>query len=290
MAERGPVSEPAPAKVNPFLRVLGRRDDGFHDVETLVQPVTLADGMQAAPSIGGITLTVTGERAEDVPPGEENLVVVAARALAEKAGVDRGAALLLAKQIFGAAGLGGGSADAAAALRALDRLWGLELGVDGLAPVAASVGSDVPALLPGGPVVARGRGDVVEPVELPPTWWVLVPFTFGISAEDAYGWWDEDGTGRGPDPSPLLDAMRSGDLQEAGRRLSNDLGQGVVRRYPIVGETIEALLKEGALGAIVCGSGPTVAALVRDGFQAEELGEKAGGYAVGSMGRRAPAG
>jgi 4-diphosphocytidyl-2-C-methyl-D-erythritol kinase len=289
MAEPGPLAEPAPAKVNPFLRVLGRRDDGYHDVETLVQPVTLADGVQAAPVAEGITLTVTGERAEDVPTGEENLAVVAARALAEKAGGVRAAALLLAKQIFVAAGLGGGSADAAATLRALDRLWGLELGVDGLSPVAASVGSDVPALLPGGPVLSRGRGDVVEPVDLPPTWWVLVPFTFGISAEDAYGWWEQDGAGTGPDPSPLLDSLRSGDVPEAGRRLSNDLGPGVVRRYPIVGETIEGLLEEGGLGAIVCGSGPTVAALVRDGFQAEELAGKAGGYAVGSMGRRVPA-
>jgi 4-diphosphocytidyl-2-C-methyl-D-erythritol kinase len=289
MAEPGPVAEPAPAKVNPFLRVLGRRDDGYHDVETLVQPVTLADGVQAAPVAEGITLTVTGERAEDVPMGEENLAVVAARALAEKAGGVRAAALLLAKQIFVAAGLGGGSADAAATLRALDRLWGLELGVDGLGPVAASVGSDVPALLPGGPVLARRRGDVVESVDLPPTWWVLVPFTFGISAEDAYSWWEQDGAGTGPDPSPLLDSLRSGDVPEAGRRLSNDLGPGVVRRYPIVGETIEGLLEEGGLGAIVCGSGPTVAALVRDGFQAEELAGKAGGYAVGSMGRRVPA-
>jgi 4-diphosphocytidyl-2-C-methyl-D-erythritol kinase len=290
MAKAGPVSEPAPAKVNPFLRVLGRRDDGYHDVETLVQPVTLADGVQAAPSAVGITLMVTGERAEDVPTGDENLVLVAARALAERAGVDRGAALLLAKQIFVAAGRGGGSADAAAALRALDRLWGLGLGLGGLAPVAASIGSDVPALLPGGPVVARGRGEVVEPIELPPTWWVLVPFTFGIPAEDAFGWWDQDGAGTGPDPSQLLEALRSGDLPEVGRRLSNDLGPGVLRRYPIVGETVEGLLEEGALGAIVCGSGPTVAALVRDGFLAEELSGKAGGYAVGSMGRQVPAG
>jgi 4-diphosphocytidyl-2-C-methyl-D-erythritol kinase len=233
---------------------------------------------------------VTGERAEDVPQGEENLVVVAARALAERAGVDRGAALLLAKQIFVAAGLGGGSADAAAALRALDRLWGLGLGVEGLAPVAASVGSDIPALLPGGPVLARGRGDVVEAVELPATWWVLVPFTLAISAEDAYGWWDQDGAETGPDPRPLLEALRSGDMPETGRHLSNDLGAGVIKRYPIVGETIEGLLEEGALGAIVCGSGPTVAALVSSGFQAEELAAKAGGYAVGSMGRRDPAG
>jgi 4-diphosphocytidyl-2-C-methyl-D-erythritol kinase len=286
----GRVSEPAPAKVNAFLRVLGRRDDGYHDVETLIQPITLADGVQAAPAPDGITLTVVGERAEGVPEGEENLVVRAARALAEATEIDRGARILLAKRIFVAAGLGGGSADAAATLRALDRLWALGLGVGGLAAVAARIGSDISALLPGGPVIVRGRGEVVESVEVSPTWWVLVPFTFGISAADSYAWRDQDGMGPGPDPSPLLEALRAGDLPEAGQRLANDLGAGVVRRYPIVGEAIEGVLEAGALGALVCGSGPTVAGLVRDGFHAEEIAGKVGGHAVGSMGRRRPAG
>jgi 4-diphosphocytidyl-2-C-methyl-D-erythritol kinase len=282
----GPVSEPAPAKINPVLRVLGRRDDGYHEIETLVQPITLADGVQAAPAEGGITLTVAGERAEEVATGEDNLVMRAARALDP----DRGAHLLLAKRIFVAAGLGGGSADAAATLRALDRLWGLGLGIEGLAPVAARIGSDVPALLPGGPMLARGRGEVVEPVEVPPTWWVLVPFTFGITSAEAYGWWDEQGSATGPEAAALLEALRAGDLAEAGRRLANDLQEGVVRRHPIVEEGIQGLLEVGALGAIVCGSGPTVAGLVRDGFHAEEIAGKVGGFAVGSMGRPRRAG
>jgi 4-diphosphocytidyl-2-C-methyl-D-erythritol kinase len=286
----GPVSEPAPAKINPFLRVLGRRDDGYHDVETMIQPVTLADGVQAAPAPDGFTLTVAGERTEGVPAGEENLVVRAARALAEATEIDRGARILLAKRIFVAAGLGGGSADAAATLRALDRLWALGMGVEGLEAVAARIGSDVPALLPGGPVMVRGRGELVEPAEASPTWWVLIPFTFGLSSAQAYGWWDQDGVGPGPDPWPLLEALRAGDLPEAGQRLANDLGAGVVRRYPIVGEAIERVLEAGALGALVCGSGPTVAGLVRDGFHAEEVAGKVGGYAVGSMGRPRPAG
>jgi 4-diphosphocytidyl-2-C-methyl-D-erythritol kinase len=286
----GPVSEPAPGKVNPVLRVLGGRDDGYHDVETLVQPITLADGVQAAPAPEGLELTVAGERAEDVPTGEENLVLRAARALVETVGTDHGARLLLAKRIFVAGGLGGGSADAAATLRALDRLWGLGLGVAGLAPVAAAIGSDVPALLPGGPVVARGRGELVEPVDVPPTWWVLVPFTFGIPAGEAYRWWDEEGEPGRAGIGPLLEALRAGDLAEAGRSLGNDLQPGVVRHHPIVGEAIEGVLEEGALGAMVCGSGPTVAGLARDGFHAEEIAKSIGGYAVGSMGRRAPAG
>jgi 4-diphosphocytidyl-2-C-methyl-D-erythritol kinase len=284
--DRGPVSEPAPAKINPFLRVLGNRGDGYHEVETLVQPITLADGVQAAPAEEGITLTVSGDRAEDVSTGEDNLVLRAARAL----GSERGAHLLLAKRIFVAAGLGGGSADAAATLRALDRLWGLGLGIEGLAPVAARIGSDVPALLPGGPVLARGRGEVVEPVQVPPTWWVLVPFTFGITSAEAYGWWEELGSGTGPEAVGLLEALRAGDLAEAGQGLANDLQEGVVRHHPIAGEAIQGLIEAGALGAIVCGSGPTVAGLVRDGFHAEEVAGKVGGYAVGSMGRPRAAG
>jgi 4-diphosphocytidyl-2-C-methyl-D-erythritol kinase len=279
--DRGPVSEPAPAKVNPCLRVLGRREDGYHEIETLVQPITLADGVQAAPADEGITLMVAGERAEDVSTGEDNLVMRAARAL----DADRGAHLLLAKRIFVAAGLGGGSADAAATLRALDRLWGLGLGVEGLAPVAARIGSDVPALLPGGPMLARGRGEVVEPVEVPPTWWVLVPFTFGITSAEAYRWWDEHGSGTGPEAAPLLEALRAGDLAEAGRRLANDLQDGVVRNHPIAGEAIQGLLEAGALGAIVCGSGPTVAGLARDGFHAEEVAATVGGIAAASVSR-----
>jgi 4-diphosphocytidyl-2-C-methyl-D-erythritol kinase len=291
MGERsGPVSEPAPAKINPVLRVLGKRDDGYHEVETLVQPITLADGVQAAPAPEGLTLTVAGERAGDVPSGEENLVLRSARALAEETGTRLGARLLLAKRIFVGAGLGGGSADAAATLRALDRLWGLGLGSEGLAPIAAAVGSDVPGLLPGGPVIARGRGERVEPVEVPPTWWVLVPFPFGIAATEAYRWWDEDGGSSSAELAPLLDALRSGDLDEAGRRLGNDLQPGVVGRHPVVAEALEGVLQAGALGAIMCGSGPTVAALARDGFHAEELARRVGGEAVGSMGRRLPAG
>jgi 4-diphosphocytidyl-2-C-methyl-D-erythritol kinase len=289
-SEPGPVSEPAPAKINPVLRILGRRDDGYHEIETLVQPITLADGIQAASAPDGLELTVAGERAEDMPLGDDNIVLRAARALADASGARRGARLLLAKRIFVAAGLGGGSADAAATLRALDRLWGLGMGIGGLAPVAAEIGSDVPALLPGGPVLARGRGEVVEPVEVPATWWVLVPFTFGIVATDAYRWWDEDGAPSAAELAPLLGALAAGDVAEVGSRLGNDLQASVIRRHPIVGEAIEGVLEAGALGAVVCGSGPTVAGLARDGFHADEVASQVGGYAVGSIGRAVAAG
>ncbi|MGH2682695.1 MAG: 4-(cytidine 5'-diphospho)-2-C-methyl-D-erythritol kinase [Actinomycetota bacterium] len=278
-----PVSEPAPAKLNVFLRVLGSRGDGYHEIETLVQPITLADGVRAAHREDGFGLTVAGERAAEVPRGSENLVLEAARVLAEETGEARGANLTLVKRIPVAAGLGGGSADAAATLRALDRLWGLGLPHPRLWEIGARVGSDVPALIPGEPVMARSRGELVEPVTVARTWWVLVTEDFGVPAARAYEWWDQDGGATGPDPGPLLDALGAGDAATSGSLLFNDLEGPVSARHPQVGRAREALLAAGAVGAVMCGSGPSVAGLARDGRHAEEVARAVGGLAIGSV-------
>lgn len=276
------IREPAPAKVNLFLRVLGRRDDGYHEIETLIQPITLADGVQARPG-DGLRLAVGGERAGEVPTGEENLVLRAALALRAACPEAGGARLLLVKRVPAAAGLGGGSADAAATLRALDDLWGCGLGRAGLEEVAAGVGSDVPALVGGGPALARGRGEKVEPVALPRTWWAVVLLPFGIRAAEAYAWWDADGE-TGPEAGPFLGSLSSGGPDRVGPLLFNDLEPPVCRRHPQVARAREALLEAGALGAVMCGSGPTVAGLARDGPHAEALAAATGGMAVASVG------
>jgi 4-diphosphocytidyl-2-C-methyl-D-erythritol kinase len=278
-----PVSEPAPAKLNVFLRVRGKRGDGYHQIETLVQPITLADGVRAAHRDEGFGLTIAGERAAEVPTGPENLVLRAAHALAEETREPRGANLTLVKRIPVAAGLGGGSADAAATLRALDRLWGYGLSLDRLVPVAADVGSDVPALLSGGPVLVGGRGERLEGVTVARTWWVLRLLGLGVSAAEAYRWWDEDGGDTGPDTVPLLEAVTVADPARLGPLLFNDLEGPVTARHPEVGRAREALLAAGAVGAVMCGSGPTVAGLARDGRHAEELAAAVGGIAVGSV-------
>jgi 4-diphosphocytidyl-2-C-methyl-D-erythritol kinase len=280
-----PVTEPAPAKLNLFLRVLSRRADGYHDIETLVQPVTLADGVRAAHREEGFGLTLAAELAERVPSGEDNLVLRAAGALADATGERRGANLLLVKRIPVAAGLGGGSADAAAALRALDRLWGWGLGVERLAEIGAGIGSDVPALVHGGPVLARGRGERVEPVGVPRMWWVLETLDDGVAAAEAYRWWDEDGSTTGPDPGPLLDALRAGDIERLGRIMSNDLEAPVAARRPEVAEARDRLAAAGALATVMCGSGPTVGGLARDGAHAEEVAAATGGIVVSAITR-----
>ncbi len=278
------ISETAPAKLNLFLRVLSRRPDGFHEIETLVQPLTLADGVQARSPAEGIQLHVTGERSGGVPSGEENLVLRAARALAEAANVSTGVRLLLVKRIPVAAGLGGGSSDAAATLRALDRLWNTGLGRDELLEIAANVGSDVPAQLSGAPVLARGRGETVRPVlQMPRSWWVLLSPAFPIHAAEAYGWWDEDGGPVGPDPRDLLQKVTADDPAAVGGLLFNDLEGPASRRHPQITAAREALLGAGAVGAVMCGSGPTVAGLARHARHAEEIAAAAGGTVVAGI-------
>ena len=271
------VREPAPAKLNLFLRVLGPRDDGYHEIETLILPLTLADGVEAA-AADRLSAAAAGPHAPGVPTGEDNLVVRAARALAEACEVEPRARLLIAKNVPVAAGLGGGSADAAAALRALNDLWGCGLDPEGLAEVGASVGSDVPALVHGRAVIARGRGELVEPFDCPRLWWVIVPRE-GVRAGDAYARWDERGE-TGPEPGGLLEAAVAGDLDAIAAQVFNDLEAGAGQE---VEEAKAALLDAGALASLMCGSGPSVAGLCRDGSQAEELAAAVDGIAVASV-------
>jgi 4-diphosphocytidyl-2-C-methyl-D-erythritol kinase len=285
VGESGSVVEPAPAKLNLFLRVAGRRPDGYHDIETVILPLTLVDHVtvQAALGEAQVSLTVRGAHSEGVHDQEDNLAVRAAVRLQKLTGRRDGVVIDIDKRIPVAAGLGGGSADAAAVLRALDRLWGLGLGPQGLTPIAAQVGSDVPALLWNAPVLARGRGDSVQPIEVPTTNWVLVTQPFGVSAGDAYRWWDEDGAPSGPQPRPVIDALRAGDIEVLHGLLFNDLERPVIRRHPEVAEATRALLEAGSLATIMCGSGPTVAGLCRDAGQAAEIAAATGGLAVSTV-------
>jgi 4-diphosphocytidyl-2-C-methyl-D-erythritol kinase len=277
------IVEPAPAKLNLFLRVLGRRDDGYHDIETLILPLSLADGVtvETSPNDRFVSVMTFGPGAEGVPKGEDNLAVAAAAGLMEALGREDGVQISIDKRVPVAAGLGGGSADAAATLRALGLLWSSE--AFAMRRVAAAVGSDVPALLHGGPALARGRGELVEPVDVPRLDWVLLHQPFGVSAESAYRWWDE-GSGRtGPALGPVIDAARAADVDALSSLLFNDLERPVAGRHPEAIEATRVLLEAGAVGAIMCGSGPTVAGLCRDGEQAAEVASATRGMAVNTL-------
>jgi 4-diphosphocytidyl-2-C-methyl-D-erythritol kinase len=286
------VTRRAHAKLNVFLRVLARRDDGFHDLETVVLPISLHDVVTAESTTGPVEVQMDlhGVSPHDPLDQQGNIVTAAAERLATTAfsGVGRPSArLTVGKFIPFAAGLGGGSADAAATLLALNDLWGCGLGPDRLAEIGVEIGSDVPAMLAGEAVLVQGRGDRLIPVHTATTWWVLRPFAFGVSAADAYAWWD-DAPVTGHDPGVLIAALETGDVDVLGHSLFNDLQPGVVARHPEVGEVVDAFLDAGALGAIMSGSGPTVAALARHFGHADTLAAAVPGSIVVS-GPPAPA-
>jgi 4-diphosphocytidyl-2-C-methyl-D-erythritol kinase len=272
------VEVDAPAKVNLFLRVLGRRTDGYHDLETAVLPISLGDRLRihAFADPGQFrTLTLSLDVVGDpdlvrgVPADETNLALRAATALADRADPRGFAEILLEKRVPSAAGLGGGSADAAATLVALNDLWGVGLPPHELHGIGAGVGSDVPALLAQGPVLATGRGDVVERVSVAPLRWAIVTFPFRVRTADAFRWWDEDGSPSGPDPAEVIHAAdrkavedRGGDVGALGDLLFNDLEGPVARRHPEVRTALDGLVASGAVGAVMCGSGPSVAGLL----------------------------
>lgn len=282
----------ARAKVNLFLRVLGPRPDGYHDLETLILPISLADrvhvhaGADATFRTLSLSLEVSGdpELVGGVPRDESNLVMKAAVALAERTGVRGFADMALEKGVPSAAGLGGGSADAAAVLGVLNELWGCGLPVGDLREVGASVGSDVPALMMDGPVLATGRGERVQPARCRPLALVVVTFSLAISTPQAYRWWDEDGA-TGPDPANLLEAAASGDVAQLAPLLFNDLEGPVIRHHPEVGEARRVLMDGGAVGAVMSGSGPSVVGLLRN--EGERLGADAEG-ALSELSARQP--
>lgn len=266
------VRREARAKINVFLRVLGAREDGYHDLESLIVRISLAD-LVTVRRADRLRVDVRGatELAREVPSGGLNLALVAALALADACPQALGAEIVIDKRIPVAGGLGGGSADAAATLHALNELWGCGLDPAALAVLAERIGSDVPAMLAEHPVLVGGRGELVAPAEVAPMWWALVPCRPGVRSPDAYRWWDEDGGPTGPDPEPLLQAAAAGDVEALGPLLYNDLEVPVFARRPDIAEAKERVLAAGALGAVMSGSGSSVVGLARDEAHAREL-------------------
>ena len=262
------IRRDAHAKVNLFLRVISTREDGYHEIESLVVPISLADRIVVRPA-EELRVEIVGEPA--FSPGGLNLALVAALALADACAEAGGALVEIEKRIPVAGGLGGGSADAAATLLALNELWGCEVDAATLEQIGERVGSDVPAMLFRESVLMGGRGERLAPAEVPPFHWVLIRLGFGVRSPDAYRWWDEDGGGTGPDPDALLAAATAGDAEALGPLLFNDLERPVAARHPEIGEATRALIESGALGAIMSGSGSSVIGLARDEAHAREL-------------------
>jgi 4-diphosphocytidyl-2-C-methyl-D-erythritol kinase len=288
----------APAKINLQLTVGPRRPDGFHPLATVFHAVSLFDEVTVRPA-GKLTVRVEGEGAGQVPAGRGNLAVQAAAALRKATGIRDGAEIWIRKRIPVAAGLAGGSADAAAALVACNKLWDAGLSSAELSELAAGIGSDVPFGLAGGTAVGLGRGDrLTQALASGRYHWVLAVAYGGLSTAAVYAETDRlrvaaasDGgshlAGRGstrsgrPEVSrDLLAALRSGDAAAVGALLSNDLQRAALSLRPALRQTLDAGSEHGALASIVSGSGPTCAFLARDEAHALDLAARLAGAGV----------
>lgn len=254
-----PVRVRVPAKVNLHLAVGPLRSDGYHELVTVFHAVDLYDEVVAAPT-EGIELAVTGDGAEDVPADMHNLAWQAATLLADRAGVAPNVRLEITKAIPVAGGMAGGSADAAAALVACDRLWRTGLSRAALSELAGELGSDVPFALLGGTAVGTGRGERLTRVVTNTTLhWVFALAEQGISAAAAYRELDRLGGGSATRPDEILEALHDGDPKLIAARLYNDLQRATLSLAPGLQRTLDAGRELGALGGIVSGSGPTCA-------------------------------
>ncbi len=318
------VTVRSPAKVNLHLGVGPRRDDGYHAVTTILQAVSLYDditvtdvpdaatdpdamepviavevtgegaaGALPAAAPGDIPANSAAARISLVPTGSDNLAVRAAYVLAARAGVrGAGAHLSMAKGIPVAAGMAGGSADAAGALVAFDALWGTDLDRSVLAELAAGLGSDVPFPLTGGTALGTGRGEQLTPVLGRGEYhWVFALADGGLSTASVYAEFDRLSEGRlRTEPTPpdaVLAALRTGDPVELGNALVNDLQPAALRLRPSLRRVLETGTELGAVGAVVSGSGPTCAFLARDAAQSVALAASLAGMGVCRAVRRA---
>lgn len=258
------------AKVNLFLRVLGARPDGFHDVETILQGINLHDEFEVTPGRGSVDIAMelaTG-RTGRLPEVQENLVYRAAERLLSHHGSRVGADIRVVKGIPIGAGLGGGSGNAAGTLVILAELWGIELERTDLLRFAGELGSDVPYCINGGLAFATERGQKIT--QLPSRdiemWFVLGGMNYPLSTRAVYEAWDSlpDKGLDGPSGAPFMLALGAGDLAEVGAHLHNDLEAAAFSlRGELEGKKAK-MAAAGVLGASMTGSGPTIFGLSQD--------------------------
>ncbi|CAN5352604.1 4-(cytidine 5'-diphospho)-2-C-methyl-D-erythritol kinase [soil metagenome] len=266
------------AKINLFLRVLARRPDGYHEIETIFHGVGLGDDLEirAQGSAGCEVHMELADGLPGLPPrDEENVITLAAERLGEWVGNRTGVSVRVVKRVPLAAGLGGGSGNAAGVLLTLNEMWAGGLGRAELLEVALQVGSDVPYCLSGGTALATARGEKVTPLPaLCDMWFVLGISDEPLLTKDVYAAWDDLGPPDEVRSSPMALALGAGDVAEVASLLHNDLERAAFLLAPGLADKKGRLLDAGALGACVSGSGPTVFGIARDEPHARAVAEE----------------
>jgi 4-diphosphocytidyl-2-C-methyl-D-erythritol kinase len=253
--------EKAPAKINLMLDVLHKRADGFHEVEMIMTMVDLADRLELS-ELKRDSIIISSQ-AGYIPLDEKNLAFQAARLIKDRYNVKSGVHIHLDKRIPVAAGLAGGSSDAAATLRGLNRLWRLNIPAQELQELGAELGSDVPFCVTGGTALATGRGELLTPIPNPPQCWVvLAKPPINVSTAEVYGRVRANQIAVHPSASRMQEAIEAGDFGAVCAGLGNVLEDVTLKLHPEVQQLKEAMVKLGADGVLMSGSGPTVFGLV----------------------------
>ena len=265
-------------KVNLLLNILGRRADGFHELESVMHPIAVFDRLSFARAKEGISLTTSDPL---LPVDSKNLVYQAAAKFLAAAGIKDGVRLHLEKHIPVAAGLGGGSGNAAATLLGLNELFGHPFKMEELTNIATLLGSDVPFFLQNKPALATGRGERIQSLDsvlaLRGAYFLLIHPGFGIATPWAYQQLARFPTALNGEPGRaqrFISTLQKEDLGAAGHALFNSLEAPALEKYPLLDLFQEFLLENGAAGTLMSGSGSTTFALARDKNAAQSLGEK----------------
>ncbi len=270
------AKERALAKINLSLDILGRRPDGYHDLRMVMQTIGLCDELTLQVcGTPGITLQVSPASAkETVPEGEDNLACRAARLLMEEFSVREGLSIALYKRIPAAAGLAGGSADAAAVLRGVNNLFGLGLSQEELMRRGVQIGADVPYCVLGGTALAEGIGEKLTPLpRVPQACVLLVKPPVSVPTGPVYTRYDSVHVPDHPDIDAQMRAIAAHDLRGVAASMGNVLELVTVPAYPVIGELIGRMKELGAAGAGMSGSGPAVFGLFEDRLRAEKACE-----------------
>ena len=277
MRSRG-VTARVPAKVNLQLSVGPLGSDGFHEVTTVFQAISLFDDVTVATTSenDGIKISITGQTSTGVPVDNSNLAIKAAQLMIENYDLPKDLSIKLKKEIPVAGGMAGGSADAAGVIVGLDSLFELGLSRDEMESVGSKIGSDVPFSICGGVAIGTGRGDQITPALAKGNYnWVLALSGQGLSTPAVYGECDRLREGLSIAPpvvsEQLMQALRAGDAKALGKALTNELQPAACSLRPALRLVLDVGTEYGALGGIVSGSGPTVAFLVSSDEHAMDL-------------------
>lgn len=265
----------ANAKINLTLDILGTREDGYHEVAMIMQEISLHDTLSMGKINQGISLTIVIEGQQGTLPADESNLCWKAAALVQKEyNLQEGVEIHLTKRIPMAAGLAGGSADAAAVLKGMNHLFRLGMTEARLCELGARLGSDIPFCIMGGTMLATGRGEVLTRLpSFPRVSVVLAKPPVGVSTAWAYKTYDAGYDGPHPDNEAMLEAIHGGDAHKAAGLLCNVLEGVTETEHPVIADYKRLMMEHGAMASMMSGSGPTVFGLVREKQQAWHLAD-----------------